>query len=87
MTAWFIKADPKATAKLDIRYCHFTGEPFLDSGHIFTEGDTAHIRNVTIFTGNLTHWGAIKWGVLGILRIGPLRVKRIKNFFAFGGSK
>lgn len=57
----------------------------MDGGaHITRTSERIEIRDVTIFPGHLSHWGAIKWGVFGILGLGILRRQKIVRFFTWG---
>lgn len=86
MTGYWVKAPiSESSAFLRIEDCFITGNPIEQKGHFQVLGDTAYVRNVTIFPGHLTFWGAIKWGLLGLLRLGPNRVNRIKKWIPFGG--
>lgn len=71
---------------LAITYSLFASGPdgLGEGAHITWSAEGVVITDVTIFAGRLTHGQAIKWGVLGLLRVGPLRVKRIKSFFSRG---
>lgn len=62
---------------------YFAGPPLL-KGHIRAEGDVVEIRNMTVFSGRLTHWAAVRWGLFGILRMGVIRRDRVRALFHIG---
>jgi len=66
-------------AKLNVYNCYLAANP--TERHVELLGDTVTIKNVTMFPGHLTYFGAIKWGILGLLRIGVIRLERIKKLF------
>lgn len=85
MIAYWIAASIQPSAKIHLENCHIANSAKSLDGHLQVVEDTAFIRNVTLFAGHLSFWGAIKWGILGLLRLGPNRVDRIKKWILFGG--
>lgn len=82
--AYWVKSNIESTAEMDITNVFFAAPPTLENGHIRTESDRIVLDNVTLFPGQLTRWGAVKWGLLGVLRLGRWRVNRIKRYASFG---
>jgi len=81
VTAYWIAASIQPSAKIHLQDCYIANSAKTPEGHLQVVEDIAFIRNVTLFAGHLTFWGAIKWGILGLLRLGPNRVNRIKRIF------
>jgi hypothetical protein len=57
----------EANYRVTMRNIHVANIPEGDKGYIMFEKDLVTIQNVTLFAGYLSSWGAIRWGLRGLI--------------------
>lgn len=78
---WLLDTSAPSASRWRLENVNFASSPTVSGGHIRIDDDQMIFRNMTVFSGTLTNWAAIRWGVFGLLHLGVIRRQRIRSIF------